>query len=100
MPAHPRPIFEFRARRELYVQGAKAVHTAGLYGDDVRVADGSWRAVRPERGGLCGGGGGQRGGVDGPRCSGEGGERGGRGERVGIQMAGSGSGSGRAGTGR
>jgi len=45
LKAYPKPMFDFAARREVCIQGMKSAYRAGLYGDDKRVKDGTWRQL-------------------------------------------------------
>ncbi|KAF2713035.1 cryptochrome-2 [Pleomassaria siparia CBS 279.74] len=42
---YPKPMFDFPERREICIQGMKKAYEVGLYGNDARVKDGSWRAL-------------------------------------------------------
>jgi cryptochrome len=48
---YPKPMFDFGKRRERCLSAMKTAYDVGLYGDDERVADGSWRALFADRGG-------------------------------------------------
>ncbi|MCJ1307024.1 hypothetical protein MMC25_000670 [Agyrium rufum] len=43
--AYPKPMFDFNERREICIQGLKNAYHVGLYGNDKKVLDGSWRAL-------------------------------------------------------
>lgn len=45
LAVYPKPMFDFAERRETCIQGMKKAYAVGLYGDDKRVLDGSWRAL-------------------------------------------------------
>lgn len=45
---YPKPIFDFAARRAICLEGMKKAYAVGLYGDDPRVVDGSWREFFPD----------------------------------------------------
>nr|POE88275.1 cryptochrome-2 [Quercus suber] len=42
---YPKPMFDFGERREICIQGMKSAYHIGLYGDDPKVMDGSWKQV-------------------------------------------------------
>ncbi|KAJ9637242.1 hypothetical protein H2199_007528 [Coniosporium tulheliwenetii] len=42
---YPKPMFEFAERRDVCLQAMKKAYDAGLYGNDPRVLDGSWREL-------------------------------------------------------
>ncbi|CAL8576253.1 hypothetical protein XPA_002143 [Xanthoria parietina] len=42
---YPKPMFDFNERRGICIQGMKTAYHIGLYGDDHRVKDGSWRQL-------------------------------------------------------
>ena len=52
---YPTPMFDFNERRQVCLDGMKRAYDVGMYGDDVRVKDGSWqepfrgRVEGPER---------------------------------------------------
>lgn len=48
MRTYPKPIFDFSAQKEICMQGMKKAYSVGLYGDDKRVLNGSWRALFPD----------------------------------------------------
>ena len=41
--AYPKPMFDFGERRTICLDGMKKAYQMGLYGDDSKVIDGSWR---------------------------------------------------------
>jgi cryptochrome len=43
--AYPEPMFDFAKQRELCLRGMKNAYQIGLYGNDPRVLDGSWRKL-------------------------------------------------------
>jgi cryptochrome len=44
---YPKPMFDFAERRAICLEGMKKAYAVGLYGDDQRVIDGTWRALFP-----------------------------------------------------
>lgn len=42
---YPKPMFDFSERREVCIQGMKNAYAVGLYGNDPKVLDGSWRKL-------------------------------------------------------
>lgn len=42
---YPKPMFDFGKRREICINAMKKAYGVGLYGDDERVMDGSWREL-------------------------------------------------------
>lgn len=42
---YPKPMFDFAERREVCLEGMKKAYEVGLYGDDKRVLDGSWKEL-------------------------------------------------------
>lgn len=42
---YPKPMFDFSERREISIQGMKKAYEVGLYGNDPKVLDGTWRAL-------------------------------------------------------
>lgn len=40
---YPKPMFDFPERRTICLHGMKKAYQVGLYGDDPKVVDGSWR---------------------------------------------------------
>ena len=40
-----KPMFDFNERREVCIQGMKNAYRVGMYGDDPRVKDGSWKKI-------------------------------------------------------
>jgi len=42
---YPKPMFDFPERRELCIQGMKNAYRVGLYGNNPKVLDGSWRKL-------------------------------------------------------
>ena len=67
LKTYPRPMFDFNQRRKICLASMIRAYKVGLYGDDSRVKDGSWRALFEDDDGTVGGGGGGGGGggVDG-----------------------------------
>ncbi|OAQ99413.1 hypothetical protein LLEC1_04525 [Akanthomyces lecanii] len=47
---YPKPMFDFGERREICLAAMKTAYKANLYGDDGRVADGSWTDLFPAEG--------------------------------------------------
>ncbi|KAF2477058.1 cryptochrome-2 [Lindgomyces ingoldianus] len=42
---YPNPMFDFPERRDICIRAMKNAYSVGLYGDDPRVVDGSWRKL-------------------------------------------------------
>ncbi|KAF2824870.1 Cryptochrome/photolyase FAD-binding domain-containing protein, partial [Ophiobolus disseminans] len=42
---YPKPMFDFAARREICLAGMKTAYHVGLYGNDPKVLDGTWRKL-------------------------------------------------------
>ncbi|KAF9261148.1 Cryptochrome/photolyase FAD-binding domain-containing protein [Marasmius fiardii PR-910] len=42
---YPKPMFDFGERNKICIQGMKNAYSIGLYGDDPKVLDGSWRKL-------------------------------------------------------
>ena len=47
---YPKPMFDFNAQREICIQGMKTAYAAGLYGNDERVLDGTWKKAFDDAG--------------------------------------------------
>lgn len=47
---YPKPMFDFGKRRDLCMAAMKNAYSVGLYGDNVKVLNGSWRTVFPPAG--------------------------------------------------
>jgi deoxyribodipyrimidine photolyase len=45
MQTYPKPMFDFPTRREICLQGMKTAYHVGLYGNDPKVLDGTWRRL-------------------------------------------------------
>ncbi|KAF2020386.1 Cryptochrome/photolyase FAD-binding domain-containing protein [Aaosphaeria arxii CBS 175.79] len=45
---YPKPMFDFAERREICIQGMKRAYSVGLYGNDERVLNGTWRELFPD----------------------------------------------------
>jgi len=45
---YPEPMFDFAERRNICLREMKKAYAVGLYGDDPRVLDGSWKALFDE----------------------------------------------------
>ena len=45
LKVYPKPMFHFAERREICIQGMKNAYHIGLYGNDPKVKDGSWREL-------------------------------------------------------
>ncbi|KAL8995748.1 MAG: hypothetical protein Q9169_004576 [Polycauliona sp. 2 TL-2023] len=45
MKVYPKPMFDFNERRGICIEGMKNAYHVGLYGDDPRVKDGTWRKL-------------------------------------------------------
>ncbi|OAA38050.1 cryptochrome-2 [Metarhizium rileyi] len=48
---YPKPMFDFGKRREICINAMKTAYGVGLYGDNERVVDGSWRELFEGQGG-------------------------------------------------
>ena len=46
---YPKPMFDFAKRRDVCIQGLKEAYRVGLYGDNPKVADGSWKELFDDR---------------------------------------------------
>lgn len=44
-PSYPKPMFDFPTRRDICLAGMKNAYHVGLYGNDPKVIDGSWRKL-------------------------------------------------------
>jgi cryptochrome len=42
---YPKPMFDFPTQREICIQGMKKAYAVGLYGDDERVKEGTWKQL-------------------------------------------------------
>ncbi len=42
---YPKPMFDFNERRNICIDGMKKAYKVGLYGDDPKVIDGTWRKL-------------------------------------------------------
>jgi cryptochrome len=42
---YPKPMFDFNTQREICIQGMKNAYAVGLYGNDAKVLDGSWKQL-------------------------------------------------------
>jgi cryptochrome len=42
---YPKPMFDFATQREVCIQGMKNAYKVGLYGNDPKVLDGTWRQL-------------------------------------------------------
>lgn len=42
---YPKPMFDFPTQREICIEGLKNAYHIGLYGNDAKVLDGSWRKL-------------------------------------------------------
>ncbi|KAL8636272.1 MAG: hypothetical protein Q9228_006320, partial [Teloschistes exilis] len=49
MKVYPKPMFDFNERRGICIEGVKNAYHVGLYGNDPRVKDGSWRNLFDDR---------------------------------------------------
>jgi len=47
---YPKPMFDFNERRNICIAGMKAAYKVGLYGNDKRAIDGSWRKLFDDAG--------------------------------------------------
>lgn len=45
---YPKPMFDFPERREISIQGMKSAYGVGLYGNDPRVLNGTWKELFPD----------------------------------------------------
>ncbi|KAF2798731.1 hypothetical protein K505DRAFT_94258 [Melanomma pulvis-pyrius CBS 109.77] len=45
MHVYPKPMFDFPERREVCIKAMKKAYSIGLYGNDPKVLDGTWRAL-------------------------------------------------------
>jgi cryptochrome len=45
---YPKPMFDFNERRDICMDGMKKAYQIGLYGDDPKVIDGTWRKLFDE----------------------------------------------------
>lgn len=45
LKVYPKPMFDFPVRREVCISGLKNAYDVGLYGNDKRVLDGTWRQL-------------------------------------------------------
>ncbi|KAI9663978.1 MAG: hypothetical protein M1821_007469 [Bathelium mastoideum] len=45
LKAYPKPMFDFNERRQICIDGLKQAYDVGLYGNDPKVLDGSWRKL-------------------------------------------------------
>ena len=62
---YPKPMFDFARQRDICIQGLKTAYAAGLYGDDPKVMNGSWKQALDVAGaGLTEGKEGGPGGLD------------------------------------
>jgi cryptochrome len=43
LAVYPKPMFDFNSRREICLQGMKTAYSIGLYGNDRKVLDGTWK---------------------------------------------------------
>jgi hypothetical protein len=43
LKVYPKPMFDFNERRQVCIDKVKKAYDVGMYGDDVRVNDGSWK---------------------------------------------------------
>ncbi|KAL8627416.1 hypothetical protein Q9189_006880 [Teloschistes chrysophthalmus] len=49
LKVYPKPMFDFNERRGICIEGVKNAYHVGLYGNDPRVKDGSWRKLFDDR---------------------------------------------------
>ena len=47
MKTYPKPMFDLNERRGIFFEGAKKAYDVGLYDDDERVKNGSWKELFP-----------------------------------------------------
>jgi cryptochrome len=45
MKTYPKPMFDFATQRDICLEGMKGAYHVGLYGNDPKVMDGSWKAL-------------------------------------------------------
>lgn len=43
LKVYPKPMFDFSKQREICIQGMKNAYHVGMYGNDPRVMDGTWK---------------------------------------------------------
>jgi cryptochrome len=43
LKVYPKPMFDFNKQREICLQGMKTAYSVGLYGNDPKVLDGTWK---------------------------------------------------------
>lgn len=48
LSVYPKPMFDFNQQRDICLKGMKNAYEVGLYGDDARVLDGSWKQFFPD----------------------------------------------------
>jgi cryptochrome len=45
LKSYPKPMFDFATQRDICLEGMKNAYHVGLYGNDPKVMDGSWKAL-------------------------------------------------------
>jgi cryptochrome len=45
MKVYPKPMFDFNERRQVCIDKLKKAYAMGMYGDDKRVKDGTWKGI-------------------------------------------------------
>jgi len=45
---YPKPMFDFATQREICIQGMKKAYEVGLYGNNTKVLDGTWKSLFPD----------------------------------------------------
>lgn len=48
LKVYPKPMFDFNERRGICIEGVKSAYRVGLYGNDERVKNGSWKELFPD----------------------------------------------------
>ena len=48
LKTYPKPMFDFNERRQICIDGLKQAYDVGLYGNDSKVLDGTWRKLFPD----------------------------------------------------
>ena len=43
MKVYPKPMFDFNTQREICIQGMKGAYSVGMYGNNPKVLDGTWK---------------------------------------------------------
>lgn len=45
LKVYPKPMFDFKERRQVCINKLKKAYDVGMYGDDEKVKDGTWKEV-------------------------------------------------------